>query len=75
MLYPTTTTIPFEAKNYDYRMATINRKHEYSTTRYDLKDKASTRIYMLPITHNYYSGKKEKRLLKGDLVTSRLITD
>ena len=35
MLYPTTTTIPFGAKNYDYRMATINRKHEHSTTHYN----------------------------------------
>ena len=41
MLYPTITTIPFGAKNYDYRMATINRKHEHSITFYDLKDKDS----------------------------------
>ena len=44
MLYPTTTTIPFGAKNYDYRMATMNRKHEHSTTRNDLKDKDNTEI-------------------------------
>ena len=44
ILYPTTRTKPFGAKNYVYLMATNNRKHEHSTTRYDLKDKESTKI-------------------------------
>ena len=44
ILYSTTTTLPFGAKNSVYLMATNNRKHKHSTTRYDLREKDSTKI-------------------------------
>ena len=51
LLYPTTRTIPFGAKNYVYLMATKNSKHEHSTKHNDVKDIDSTKLLVTAKTN------------------------